>query len=270
MRESLAFISSTLEQSVVFSSSGAKQRRPFLSEVYVLPTHARPVAGEEGIKTQIRRLEEEWAIYFRYAATAATAIHGAGAQCRVYGMLREVIELFDDDNDAGNTVIPSGQPVKRGEECVVLHIDIGRVHPMEEREDASYGTGSFGKESNSVGKKFSILYKPCTNLCVVGTTGRRPPSKLLEYTSRLLAALTGTVCSDTPGRYFNTGGNEDKAAVVTSGVSHECLVIERCQHRRFVCRRLRCFELSLLLIVFLLSHHMYFCCVIPYCVTTQL
>ena len=57
VRESLAFISSTLEQSVVFSSSGAKHRRPFLSEVYVLPTHARPVA--EGKKGS-RRKYDDW------------------------------------------------------------------------------------------------------------------------------------------------------------------------------------------------------------------
>lgn len=212
VHESLSFVCSTLEQSVLASFSASKQRCPLSSQVFSLPTNSRPVVGEDGISTLLQRLEREIDVYFGIDVAASNVVVNPVTQRRLYGILREAITEIDNIS-SGNP--SSGEKKLPVEKYVFLQIVIGRLCPLEEREDLSYTT----LDDNVASKKILILYQPCTNLCVIATTGRRPPSKLLDYIPRLLAAFTATVCGDVPGRFYHTGGSKEKAVAVTAGKS---------------------------------------------------
>ena len=241
--ESLAFLCSTLEQSVLVphhnpqQQQQQQQRCPLSSQVFTLPAYARPVVGQDGITLLIQRLEQELDIYFgegdilpstlsssTFSSTLLATKHHA-SQRRIYGIIREaIIETNTNSrNDSNRTqdittiATPTTSVEQQEEEYVFLQIVLGKLYPMEEKEKNCSSLAPTVATSLDDTKKFIVLYQPCSNLCVLATTGRRPPSKLVDITPKLLAALTATICGDTPGRFFHTGGNKEKAATITSG-----------------------------------------------------
>jgi hypothetical protein len=240
--ESLVFLCSTLEQSVLVSHHNPQQQQqqqrcPLSSQVFTLPAFARPVVGQDGISLLIQRLEQELDIYFgegdilsstlsssTFSSTLLATKHHA-SQRRIHGIIREAIietntSSRNDSNrtqDITTTATPTTSVEQQEEEYVFLQIVLGRLYPMEEKEKDCSSLGRNVATSSEDTKKFIVLYQPCSNLCVLATAGRRPPSKLVDITPKLLAALTATICGDTPGRFFYTGGDKEKAVNITSG-----------------------------------------------------
>lgn len=241
--ESLAFLCSTLQQSVLVphhshNPQQQQQRCPLSSQVFTLPAHARPVVGQDGISLLIRRLEQELDIYLgggevdilpstlsssTFSSTFLATKHNA-SQRRIYGVIREaIIETNINDRNNSNrtktflTTTTSTSVEQQEEEYVFLQIVLGRLYPMEEKEKNGSSLVPNVAASCEDTKRFLVLYQPCSNLCVLATTGRRLPSKLVDITPKLLAAVSATICGDTPGRFFHTGGNREKAVNITTG-----------------------------------------------------